>query len=156
MLWRRRIEPFTRPLVYAFFQFRRGLTLGVRAVVTNDRGEVLLVQHTYVRGWHLPGGGVERGETAETAVIRELQEEAGVRALSRPRLVSAHSNEAVHPRDHVLVYRVEAWEACESDAAGEIHAVGWFDPLDPPEEVSPGTRRRLAEAFGGGEADVMW
>ena len=156
MLWRRRIEPFTRPLVYAFFQFRRGLTLGVRAVVTNDRGEVLLVQHTYVRGWHLPGGGVERGETAETAVIRELQEEAGVRALSRPRLVSAHSNEAVHPRDHVLVYRVEAWEACESDAAGEIHAVGWFAPLDPPEEVSPGTRRRLAEAFGGGEADVMW
>lgn len=156
MLWRRRIEPFTRPLVYAFFRFRRGLTLGVRAVVTNDAGQVLLLQHTYIHGWHLPGGGVERGETAETAVVRELQEEAGIRALSRPRLVSAHSNEAVHPGDHVLVYRVGAWEPCASNAAGEIHEIGWFDPHALPDGVSPGTRRRLAEVFGDSDADPMW
>lgn len=156
MLWRRRIEPFTRPLVYAFFRFRRGLTLGVRAVVTNEAGQVLLLQHTYIHGWYLPGGGVERGETAETAVVRELQEEAGVRALSRPRLVSAHSNEVVHPGDHVLVYRVDAWEPCASNAAGEIHALGWFDPNALPEGVSPGTRRRLAEIFGQTPSDPMW
>ena len=156
MLWRRRIEPFTRPLVYAFFRISRGLTLGVRAVVTNDAGHVLLIQHTYIKGWYLPGGGVERGETAETAVIRELAEEAGVRALSRPRLVSAHSNEVLHPGDHVLVYRIEAWEPCASDAAGEIHAVGWFDPADLPAETTPATRRRLAEALGGAEPDAMW
>ena len=156
MLWRRRIEPFTRPLVYAFFRFRRGLTLGVRAVVTDAAGQVLLLQHTYIHGWYLPGGGVERGETAETAVVRELQEEAGVRALSRPRLVSAHSNEAVHPGDHVLVYRVDAWEPCASDAAGEIHEVGWFDPHALPEGVSPGTRRRIAEIFGETPSDPMW
>lgn len=156
MLWRRRIEPFTRPLVYAFFRISRGLTLGVRAVVTNDAGHVLLIQHTYIKGWYLPGGGVERGETAETAVIRELAEEAGVRALSRPSLVSAHSNEVLHPGDHVLVYRIEAWEPCPSDAAGEIHAVGWFDPADLPDETTPATRRRLAEALGGVEPDAMW
>ena len=156
MLWRRRIEPFTRPLVYAFFRFKRGLTLGVRAVVTDDEGRVLLLQHTYVHGWYLPGGGVERGETAETAVIRELQEEAGVRALSRPRLLSAHSNEVLHSGDHVLLYRVEAWEPCTSDAAGEIHAVGWFDPNDLPEETTRATRRRIEEALGGADPDVMW
>ena len=156
MLWRRRIEPFTRPLVYAFFRFRRGLTLGVRAVVTDGEGRVLLLQHTYVHGWYLPGGGVERGETAETAVVRELAEEAGVRALSRPRLVSAHSNEILHPGDHVLVYRVEAWETCASNAAGEIHAVGWFDPNDLPDETTRATRRRIAEALHGEEADPMW
>lgn len=156
MLWRRRIEPFTRPLVYAFFRMARGLTLGVRALVTNDAGQVLLIQHTYIKGWYLPGGGVERGETAETAVIRELQEEAGVRALSRPRLLSAHSNEVLHPGDHVLLYRVVAWEPCASDAAGEIHAVGWFDPDDLPEETTKATRRRIAEALGGEDADPMW
>ncbi len=156
MLWRRRIEPFTRPLVYAFFRVTRGLTLGVRAVVTNDAGKVLLIQHTYIKGWYLPGGGVERGETAEIAVARELQEEAGVRALSRPRLVSAHSNEALHRGDHVLLYRIETWEPCASDAEGEIHAVGWFDPDDLPEETTKATRRRIAEALGGAEADVMW
>jgi len=156
MLWRRRIEPFTRPLVYAFFRMARGLTLGVRAVVLDEAGKVLLIQHTYIKGWYLPGGGVERGETAETAVIRELQEEAGVRALSRPRLVSAHSNEVLHPGDHVLVYRVETWEPCASDAEGEIHAVGWFDPNDLPEETTKATRRRIAEALGDAEPDVMW
>lgn len=156
MLWRRRIEPFTRPLVYAFFRMARGLTLGVRAVVTNQAGKVLLIQHTYIKGWYLPGGGVERGETAETAVVRELQEEAGVRALSRPRLVSAHSNEVLHPGDHVLLYRIEAWEPCASDAEGEIHAVGWFDPHDLPEETTKATRRRIAEALGDAEPDVMW
>lgn len=156
MLWRRRIEPFTRPLVYAFFRFKRGLTLGVRAVVTNEDGKVLLLQHTYVHGWYLPGGGVERGETAELAVVRELEEEAGVRALSRPRLVSAHSNEVLHPGDHVLVYRIDAWETCASNAAGEIHAVGWFDPHDLPEETTRATRRRIAEALHGEEPDAMW
>jgi 8-oxo-dGTP pyrophosphatase MutT (NUDIX family) len=156
MLWRRRIEPFTRPLVYAFFRMARGLTLGVRAVVLDEAGKVLLIQHTYIKGWYLPGGGVERGETAETAVARELQEEAGVRALSRPRLLSAHSNEVLHPGDHVLVYRVEAWEPCASDAQGEIHAVGWFDPNDLPEETTKATRRRIAEALGDAEPDPMW
>lgn len=156
MLWRRRIEPFTRPLVHAVFRMTRGLTLGVRAVVTDEAGKVLLIQHTYIKGWCLPGGGVERGETAETAAARELAEEAGVRALSRPRLISAHSNEILHPGDHVLVYRVESWEPCASDAEGEIHAVGWFDPNDLPEETTRATRRRIAEALGGAEPDVMW
>lgn len=156
MLWRRRIEPFTRPLVYAFFRLKRGLTLGVRAVVTDEAGKVLLIQHTYIKGWYLPGGGVERGETAETAVVRELQEEAGVSALSRPVLVSAHSNEVLHPGDHVLVYRIDRWEPCASDSAGEIHAVGWFDPDDLPEETTKATRRRIAEALQGAESDPMW
>ena len=155
MLWRRRIEPFTRPLVYAFFRLKRGLTLGVRAVVTDEGGKVLLIQHTYIKGWYLPGGGVERGETAETAVVRELAEEAGVRALSRPQLVSAHSNEVLHPGDHVLVYRVERWEPCPSDSAGEIHEVGWFDPHDLPEETTKATRRRLAEARHGADSHPM-
>ena len=89
-------------------------------------------------------------------MVRELQEEAGVRALSRPRLLSAHSNEVLHPGDHVLVYRVEAWEPCASDAEGEIHAVGWFDPSDLPEETTKATRRRIAEALGDAPPDVMW
>ncbi|PTS89479.1 MULTISPECIES: NUDIX domain-containing protein [unclassified Caulobacter] len=156
MLWRRRIEPFTRPFVYAWFRLNRGLTLGVRGLVTDPDGRVLLIQHTYVPGWYMPGGGVERGETAETALAREMQEEAGIRVLGRPRLLSFHSNEVRHPGDHVLVYRIEAWEPCAASEQGEIHAVGWFAPDALPDDITPATRQRIVEALEGAESDVMW
>jgi len=156
MLWRRRIEPFTRPFVYAWFRLSRGLTLGVRGLVTDPDGRVLLIQHTYVPGWYMPGGGVERGETAETALAREMQEEAGVRILGRPRLLSFHSNEVRHPGDHVLVYRIEAWEPCAASEQGEIHAVGWFAPDALPDDITPATRQRIVEALEGAESDAMW
>ncbi len=156
MLWRRRLEPFARPFVFAWFRLKRGLTLGVRGLVTDADGRVLLIQHTYVPGWYMPGGGVEKGETAEQALARELVEEAGIRVVGRPRLVSAHLNHPRHPGDHVLVYHVADWIACEATSRGEIYAVGWFAPDDLPAEITPSTRRRLQEALEGLDHDPLW
>ena len=65
-------------LAHFSFLLMRPMTLGVRAVVIDAEGRALLVKHTYVAGWHLPGGGVEVGETCEAALTRELAEEANV------------------------------------------------------------------------------
>lgn len=154
--WRTRIEPFTRPLFFAFSRATRGMTLGVRGVAVDGEGRVLLVKHTYVHGWWLPGGGVERGQTAEDALIREMREEAGLIVEGRPVLVSVHSNERYFRGDHVLVYRMDRFTMTDRTSHGEIAEVGWFDPADLPDDTHRATRARLAEVFGGGQATPHW
>lgn len=156
MNWRTRIEPFTRPLFFLVSRLTRGMTLGVRGVVMDDQGRVLLVKHTYLEGWWLPGGGVDRGETTQAAAARELREEAGVVARSSPRLISVHSNERRFRGDHVLVYAIDDYELAERTSHGEIAEVGWFAPDALPEDAHRSTRARLAEIFGGQAASFDW
>jgi ADP-ribose pyrophosphatase YjhB (NUDIX family) len=156
MLWRRKIEPFTRPAYRLFARLTRGLTLGVRGLVTDEAGRVLLIQHTYVPGWHMPGGGVERGETCEQALARELVEEAGIEVVGRPRLLAIHSNHAKFRGDHVLTYRVERWRPCAATSRGEIHAADWFAPDALPDGTTGGTRRRVEEALAAADHGPHW
>lgn len=139
----------------SFWRLRRPATLGVRGVVTNDRGEVLLVRHTYTPGWHFPGGGVEQRETCALSLKRELQEEAGIEA-DELQLVSIHANHAFFPNDHVLVFRVVKWRQGKVLQRGEIAEICFADPLKPPEGVTAGTKRRLDELFGGKPPSELW
>ena len=154
--WRTRIEPFTRPLFFAWSRISRGMTLGVRGVAIDSAGRVLLVKHTYLHGWWLPGGGVERGQTCEDALIRELREEAGLILEGRPALISVHSNERFFRGDHVLVYRIDRFSLTDRTSHGEIEAIGWFDPAALPEDTHRATRARLGEIFGGVEVSPVW
>ena len=51
---------------------------GVKAMVVTPAGRIVLVRHSYMPGWHFPGGGLKRGETPEQGVVRELSEEIGL------------------------------------------------------------------------------
>ncbi len=154
--WRRHVEPFTRPLFFAWSRLTRGKTLGVRGVAVDAEGRVLLVKHTYLAGWWLPGGGVDRGETTQDAVVRELHEEAGLIARAAPVLISIHSNERFFPGDHVAVFRIDAFDLDERTSHGEIAEIGWFPPSALPEDTHRGTRARLAEIFDGVQTDTNW
>ena len=103
---RKRFEPQLRRVFHLYWRFARGMTLGVRAVVLDGDGRVFLVRHTYVAGWHLPGGGVEVGETLLEALRRELSEEGRIELTGEPALHGVFFNGHVSPRDHVAVYVV--------------------------------------------------
>lgn len=53
---------------------------GTTAIIRNDRGEVLLMEHAFRRRypWALPGGWMGRRESTEDAVLREVEEETGL------------------------------------------------------------------------------
>lgn len=156
MSLRTRFEPLIRPFFHLYARTRRGMTLGVRGMVLDGDGKVLLVRHTYVKGWHMPGGGVELGETAEVALARELVEEAGVRLTAPPILVSIHSAHAKFKGDHILFYRVEDWAPCAATSRGEIAEIGWFGADALPEGTTDGTRGRIAEALGAAVRRPLW
>lgn len=153
---RRLLQPLIRPTFHAYARATRGVTLGVRGLVTDAAGQVLLIEHTYVPGWYMPGGGVEHGESGEEALAREMVEEAGVELIAPPRLVSIHLNGGRFRGDHVLFYRVEAWRACRPTSRGEVRRIAWFDPAALPDETTPSTRRRIAEALDGTPVDRRW
>jgi ADP-ribose pyrophosphatase YjhB (NUDIX family) len=142
--------------MHVWFRFARPMTLGVRAVVARE-GRILLVRHTYVSGWHLPGGGVEKGETVLEALAREVEEEGAVRLLGPPALHGLFFNRRASPRDHVLVYVAREFEVMGPRAPDHEIAEAAFFPLDAlPEGVSQATHARLSEVFGGAPIDPYW
>jgi len=143
--------------LHTYWRFARGMTLGVRAVVLDDRGRVFLIRHTYVPGWHLPGGGVETGETALDALTRELREEACIAIDEPPVLAGVFFNRRVSRRDHVLVYVIRNFTVlAEKQPDREIAEAGFF-PLDRlPEGTTEATRRRLTEILEGQPLSSTW
>lgn len=144
-------------LLHVYFRFARGVTFGVRAVVLNERGEVFLIRHTYVPGWHFPGGGVEVGETAEDALERELSEEAELVATERPILHGLFFNRRISRRDHVAVYVLRRFRIVRVKQPDREIAEAGFFPLDRlPAGTTPATRRRLAEIMSGQPPATEW
>ena len=147
-----------RPVLHRYWRITRGLTLGVRAAVIDAKNRVLLVRHTYTRGWHMPGGGVEPRETALAALARELDEEACVALTGPPRLHGVFFNRKVGKRDHVLVYVVRDFAiTAEKRPDREIAETGFFALDALPEATTAPTRRRLQEiAAGKGSLPEAW
>jgi 8-oxo-dGTP pyrophosphatase MutT (NUDIX family) len=141
-----------------WWRLRRPMTLGARIAAFNDSGEVMLVRHSYTPGWHLPGGGVERGESMAEAALKELREEAGLAPApgSAPALFGVYMNPGFRG-DHIAVFVLRGVVPVPSDSQGEIVERGFFSLAALPEGTTRATLERLAElAPGGPEARRDW
>lgn len=135
----------------------RAMTLGVRIAVADDAGRILLVRHTYVEGWYLPGGGVERSESSIEAIAKELREEAAMELLERPSLFHLYKNTSTSRFDHVALFIGSARPTSHPFVPnGEIAEIGFFDRNDLPQATTKQTRDRLAEIFDNQPVRDIW
>jgi ADP-ribose pyrophosphatase YjhB (NUDIX family) len=154
---RRRLEPAIRPMMHFYWRFARGATLGARGLVIDGHGRVFLVKHSYVDGWHLPGGGVETGETMLTALARELAEEGNIKLTGQPQLFAVYFNARVSRRDHVGLYIVRNFlQDAPPRPNREIIAHGFFAIDALPEDTTRATRARIDEVFRGVTVSELW
>lgn len=147
---------FSRTL-HKYFLMRRGLTIGVRAIVRSGDGEFLLVRHTYTLGWHFPGGGVETGETMEQALSNELLQETGLQIVGRPVLHGVFHNDGVSNRDHVLAYLCNVQGSVNNKPTTmEIAEIGYFKNGSLPPDTDLGTVGRIREIVDGLPQSECW
>lgn len=132
---------------------RPPLTLGARLIAFDAEGRVFLVRHSYVPGWHLPGGAVEPGESARTAAMREAAEEGGLILPGPPEYFGLYANPAAWRHDHVAVFLSRGATGGAAARGLEVLGAGFFDPADLPDATSLAARARIAEAEGGARSD---
>jgi len=126
--------------------------LTVDAVIRTTDGLVLIKRKNPPHGWALPGGFVDVGETVEEAVVREAEEETGLKIYNL-QLVGVYSDPGRDPRFHTVsvVYGAEAeGSPIGSDDASE--AVAFPDDRLPDDIVFD--HRRIIEDFLRMEANL--
>ncbi|MFD5384307.1 NUDIX hydrolase [Streptomyces sp. NPDC127074] len=119
---------------------------GISAAIIVEGDRVLMVRRRIKEGelmWQFPAGGIEEGETAEQAAVRETAEEAGLTVEAIKLL-----GERVHPNTG----RLMSYTAC-SVVEGEAHvadkeeldAIAWVAHDEIPEYVPYGLYERVQE-----------
>lgn len=140
--WGWRLAHKARLIVWRITRPQR---FGVFAVVFNHAGEVLLVENSYAKGWRLPGGGVEWGESVEESMARELREEVQLEA-KRMKLVNIHHMLWNGASNQIIVFRVDEFSGEARADGNEILRVMWASPDRLPPETEPNCARQIALA----------
>jgi 8-oxo-dGTP diphosphatase len=125
--------------------------IGVAAAARTEDGRWVLIRRGDTGTWALPGGTLEWGETLREALVRELEEEAGIRKSEIVRLVGVFTAPERDPRFHAVTVLLE----CKVDAPEqeplnplEITEVGLFESASVP-ELALGQTDMMAAVLSG-------
>jgi len=151
---RRRLERWALCLKIAAQAILSPVAFASCALIVRD-SKVLLVRHSYVPGWLLPGGGIARGEAAADAILREMKEEIGLVKSSPPTLFGLYSRRTGWATNVIALYLFDDAEFIFTPNL-EIREIVFTDPLSPPEGTPASVRRRLEEFAGLHPKAAYW
>lgn len=121
--------------------------LGLKALIRNVNGEILLLKRSTAysdnyNSWGFPGGRIQKGETLENALIREVEEETGITDLeiinefgftmTPHRLKQGHEDFGVM----LVIYECKTNNTKELTLSPEHDQFTWFPPIQAAEHLS--------------------
>ncbi len=127
-----------------YWKIFRPQTFGVKLLLIND-GKVLLVEHSYTKGYHLPGGGVKTGEMFDRALKREILEELGL-DINNLQLFGVYQNTKQGKLDTVITFiSTKSVDLGKAKLSNEINHADFYSLDHLPTNISPGSRKRIQE-----------
>jgi 8-oxo-dGTP diphosphatase len=124
---------------------QRRFTATVGAMIFDDQGQILLLEHTFRsdKGWGIPGGFISKNEQPEAALRRELREEIGIE-VENVELLFART--LLRPKQIEFYFRATALGTPEP-CSFEIKSAAWFSLDDLPSDLSKDQRRLISRAL---------
>lgn len=131
-------------LLKIYWKIFRTKTLGVKLLLVNN-GKVLLLRHSYIKGFFLPGGGVEDGEVFAEAAKREALEELGLE-IENLNFFGVYQNKKEGKIDTIVVFiSNDPIDIAKVELGEEINHVDFYHLDNLPADISPGSKRRIEE-----------
>ena len=123
--------------------------IGVRVMLLRENS-VLLVYHSYLSGWHFPGGGMKRGETLLDAARREAYEETGAVVSGDLKLLGIYTGSGRGRNDHTAVFLCDEFDLQPPTDRWEIVGCAFFSLDNLPPGTQRGYRNVVAQVRQGG------
>jgi len=118
--------------------------IAIAQAVIRREGRVLLAVRRDLRGWELPGGHLQPGESPEAALLREIREETG-HEVAIERHVGQYARTGFRP--HMVSLFVCRITGGELRPSYETPVLRWFEIDALPDTLFPWFREPLADAF---------
>lgn len=125
---------------------------GVRAIIVNDEGKILLQRRTDTLDWGLPSGSSELDDSVLDTLSREVMEETGLEVLAAEPMgiYSGKDQRVTYPHgDEIqcfsVAFVVRKWAGTPEADGVEGSELGWFPPDKLPEDTVPVHRRTVAD-----------